>query len=214
MKGAIFDMDGLLLDTERIFQETWREMAAERGVTLDAGFTADVCGNSREGTKSVLARWFPGADTEAFMTEAVRRVAEKETDFIPLKPGTLEILEGMRGAGWALAVASSSPTDMVLRNLRIAGIAPYFDAVVTGPEIVHGKPAPDIFLKACEKAGVQTYEAIVLEDSENGIFAAHNAGIRCICVPDMKIPGPEASASTLAVIDDLTRAYELIVSNG
>ncbi len=211
MTGAIFDMDGLLLDTECIFQRTWREMAAERGVTLDESFTAAVCGNSREGTKSVLARWFPGTDTEAFMTEATRRVFEKEASTIPLKKGTLTILEGMRAEGWRLAVASSSGTEMVLRNLRVAGIDHLFDAIVSGPDVVHGKPAPDIFLYAAGRIGVPPADCYVFEDSLNGIRAGYASGARAVMIPDMIPPTEEIRALCFGIWPDLGTAWTQIL---
>ena len=111
MRGAIFDMDGLLLDTERIYQQTWREMAAEYGVALDGRFTADIIGISRAGSLAVIARYLPMVDPDAFVTEGSRRVYEKEAAGIPLMPGVRTILEGLRGLGCGLAVASSSGTE-------------------------------------------------------------------------------------------------------
>ena len=210
MRGAIFDMDGLLLDTERIYQQTWREMAAEYGVALDGRFTADIIGISRAGSLAVIARYLPMVDPDAFVTEGSRRVYEKEAAGIPLMPGVRTILEGLRGLGFGLAVASSSGTEMVLRNLRVAGLDPYFDAVVSGQDVQRGKPAPDIFLYAAQRLGLDAAQCYVFEDSLNGIRAGHAAGSRAIMIPDLVAPTEEVAALCAAIFPDLGAAWEAI----
>lgn len=203
-------MDGLLLDSERLFQKAWRELAAEYGVTLDTRFPLEMSGTSRESSYEVIRRWFPGAEPASFHAEGVRRVVEMEKDGIPLKPGVLEILEGLRGAGFRCAVGSSSPEDMVLHNLRVTGIEGYFDAVVAGEHVKNGKPAPDIFLLAAERLGFPTAECYVFEDSHAGIHAGHDAGCRAILIPDVLPPTDAIRPLCAGIFDSLSLAWEAI----
>ena len=170
MKGAIFDMDGLLFDTENIYQETWNELAAENGVTLGADFVGDICGTS-------------GAH--------MKRVRQKLKVYVPKKPGAEWIVKAFHDRGMRLAVASSSYPEQIESNLKLAGMREYFDAVVSGKEVEHGKPAPDIFLLAAERIGCTPETCYVFEDSENGIHAGKAAGCTAIMIPDVLVPSEE-----------------------
>ncbi|MBR1497252.1 MAG: HAD family phosphatase [Oscillospiraceae bacterium] len=213
MKGAIFDMDGLLFDTERLFQRVWHEMAAERGLTLDGGFALAVCGTTGAAEEAVVRRYFPGAEPAAVIEELNRRTRALEQTEVPLKPGVHTILEGMREGGWRIAVASSSPPDMIRHNLSLTGLRDFFDELVSGNEAARGKPFPDIFLLAARRLGLPAADCWVFEDSVNGVRAGIAAGCKTVMVPDLVPPLPEFYAQCAGVWPDLAAAWEQIAAN-
>ncbi|MBE7003531.1 MAG: HAD family phosphatase [Ruminococcaceae bacterium] len=208
MQGAIFDMDGLLIDSERIWQSQWRAIAAERGITLPDSFPGEICGTAGARTLEVLRLRFQTEDAQTVRDECARRVHKLEENGVPLKPGARDILTGLRAAGWRVAVASSSPMDMIRHNLSLDGIDGYFDALVSGQEVANGKPWPDIFLRAAEKLGLAPEECYVLEDSLSGVEAGWRAGCRTIMVPDLMQPTDEARARCFRICRDLNEAWE------
>ena len=133
-------------------------------------------------------------DPDALMTACKARVMEIEETELDLKPGAAALLKTLHAAGWKLAVASSSPRVMVIKNLEHAGIAAWFDQVICGGEVARGKPCPDIFLLASARLGLDPADCLVLEDSPNGLRAAKAAGCRPIMIPDLVRPTPELLA--------------------
>ena len=126
-----------------------------------------------------------------------------ETEGVPVKKGLLVLLNYLKENGYKTIVATSSNRDRVDTILAQAHITQYFDDSICGDEVTHGKPHPEVFLKSCEKLGVKTDEAFVLEDSEAGIQAASSAGIKVICIPDMKYPTEEYANKTYKILDSL-----------
>ena len=184
MKGAIFDMDGLLLDSERLYQSCWHQLARDRGLSLPSDFAVRITGSGPK-------------------RECMAMMVEREKTDLQLKPGAADLLPALKKAGYRLAVASSSPRDMVLTNLGRTGIDGYFDVVVCGDEVSRGKPDPDIFLLAAERLGLLPGDCYVLEDSPNGLLAARAAGCRPVMIPDLVPPAPEF-AGFASVYPDLT----------
>lgn len=195
-KAAIFDMDGLMFDTERLYQESWMALAAEFGQVPDPAFPTAVAGTAGEGMRRVIRSHYPDLDPERFIAACFQRVRSITQSHLPEKPGLRTLLELLKSRGVCMAVASSSQEDIILRNLHTAGVETYFDAVVssTDPAVRDGKPAPDVFLYAAKKLGVEARECYVLEDSLNGIRAGHAAGALPIMVPDTMEPTEEIRA--------------------
>lgn len=179
MKGAIFDMDGLLFDTENIYQETWNEPAAENGVTLGIDLVGDICGTSGAHMCRVIEKHYGVADGSVIMEECMKRVRQKLKVHVPKKSGAERIVKTFFDKGIRLAVASSSYPEQIESNLKLAGMREYFDAVVSGKEVKHGKPAPDIFLLAAERIHCTPETCYVFEDSENGIRARKSSRMHC-----------------------------------
>lgn len=202
-RGAIFDMDGVLFDTERVYQETWHEIAAERQVELDGGFLKAITGTNGETMRRVVKEFYHTDDASEVIGQCMKRVREKLTVRVPMKKGVLEILQYFQAEGLRIAIASSSSREQILSNLRLTGISEYFDEIVSGAEVAHGKPAPDIFLKAAEKIGLAPGECFVFEDSENGVKAGHAAGCVTVMVPDLIEPSPELRNYCSGICPDL-----------
>ncbi len=210
MRGAIFDMDGLLIDSERLWQGEWHALAAERGLTLADTFAGDICGTGGAHTREVVARYFRTDDPETVMRLCSERVHRLEERGVPLKPGVHTILAGLRTAGYRIAVASSSPMDMIRHNLRLAGVEEQFDVLTSGREVTRCKPDPDVFLLAAERLGVPPEECYVFEDSRVGIEAGWRAGCRAVMIPDLVQPDARTREMCFGVYRDLGEAWERI----
>ncbi len=187
MKAVVFDMDGLMFDTERLAMAAWDYAGEKMGLGKAGYMVMKTLGVTAERADEIWRDEF-GADVD---TEAMRRYGREFTDDfyehnkVPVKYGLYELLNLLKSAGIKTAVASSSTRRAVLRNLESAGITDKFDVIVSGETAAHSKPAPDIYLKACELLGERAEDCIALEDSRNGLWAAHNAGCRVIMVPDL-----------------------------
>lgn len=190
-KGAIFDMDGLLFDTERIYQQTWHEIAGERNIVLGDEFIKRISGTAGADTLHIIEEYYHVTDGAAIAGDCVERVKNKLAVHVPIKEGVHEILDYFKEKNVAMAVASSSGMQQIESNLHVAGIRDYFQAVVSGTETGRGKPYPDIFLYAAGKIGHRPEDCLVFEDSENGIKAGHAAGCITIMIPDLMEASPE-----------------------
>lgn len=210
LKGAIFDHDGLMFDTEKIWQKNWNGIAAEMGITLPEKFKHDICGTNGDLMRSVIRKYYHVEDGHAIQEECVRRVQKDENVHIDAKPGLTDILNMFHKHGVKMAVASSSPKEMLNRNLKNAGVLEYFDAIVSGTELKRGKPYPDIFLKAAEELHLDPHDCYVFEDAYNGVRAGHAAGCKTIMVPDLVQPDDEIRGIADGVCTTLKEASDLI----
>lgn len=215
MKAVVFDMDGVIFDSERRVLECWQQVAANHGFEGIEGVFYNCLGLNRAKTKLVMLKHY-GEDFpyEEFRQEAsVLFHSRYDGGRLPMKPGVVEMLTALKEHGMKVALATSTRSQTVLPDLRDAGILPYFDAVVCGDMVENGKPAPDIFLKACELVGVAPEEAFGIEDSFNGIRSATSAGLRTIMVPDMKEPDEEMRGLAEVVLPSLVEARQYILSD-
>ena len=213
MRGAIFDMDGLLLDSERIWQTCWYAVAAEMDVALLEDFTADVCGTGGSRMEEVVRKHYHTSEPKAVIEAVRERVYQLEENGVPLKPGAEVILSGLRERGFRLAVGSSSPIEMIRKNLGLAGIDLYFDALTSSREAARPKPAPDVFLLAAKKIGLPPEECYVFEDSPSGVEAGYRAGCVTVMVPDLVEPTEEIRARCSLVCPSLSEAWRTICEN-
>lgn len=205
VKAVIFDLDGLLVDTETICYQILKEILARFGHPFSLEeYTRDYSGKPETANSAHLAAayqlpWTP----EETLERILRREEELHTQGVELKPGAKELLAYLQETGRGIAVASSSTRDRALNLLDQHGVTGYFQQFVFAGEVERGKPAPDVFLKACEKLGEAPEDCLVLEDSEAGIQAAHAAQIPVICVPDLKTPEQRFLDLTAAVCPSL-----------
>lgn len=204
--AAIFDMDGLMLDTERLFVRVAVEVAEQMRFPITEEHIIKTIGLNEADTTRAYLEFLGGNasgldDYQARMHEAYDDRIRTEEDL--LKPGVCELLRHLRGKGLKMAVATSTRRERTMRLLNRTGLLEYFGAVVCGDEVERGKPDPAIFLLACEKLGVEPDEPVIFEDSVNGLRAAIAAGIRCVLVPDLIRPAPELERLAYAVAADL-----------
>ncbi len=193
MKAVIFDMDGLMIDSERVTYDGYVIEFKKLGYTYTEEFYKKLLGKRMPQIYEIHRQAFgKDIDAEGISANVHKYMADRfETEGVPLKKGLIELLQYLKAHGIRTVVATSSTRDRVDHIFELAQIAEYFDASVCGDEVTHSKPHPETFLKACEKIGVSPSEAIVLEDSEAGIEAAYRGHIPVICIPDMKYPEPQ-----------------------
>lgn len=185
-------MDGLLLDTERLFQQALVASAAGTGFPVDDAFVLRMVGLHRDACRILLTDTF-GADfpLDAFYEESEWRFAESCAAGIPLRPGVVALLDHLAAMGIPHAVATSSPTPQAQDHLREAGLLDRFATIVTRSDVANPKPAPDPYLLAAERLGARPAHCLALEDSHNGVRAAAAAGMAVIMVPDLLAPTDE-----------------------
>ena len=209
-KGVIFDMDGTLFDTERLYAVTWGVTAEHMGYEPHPDFPRAVAGSSGEGQREIIRRFYPGVDAQAFQDYCYARIAELVAGGPPDKPGVREILAFFRERGVKIAVASSSGHEVIETDIRNAGIESFFDAVVSGEDVEHGKPAPDIFLLAAKLLGCAPEDCYVFEDSLNGVRAGIAAGCATIMIPDMVPPAEDFRESCAGIYPSFFEAIDAL----
>ena len=212
--GAIFDMDGTLVDTEKFFRDAWIETADEFGVERKPELAAAMSGSQRIKMPEILRRFHPTVDAEKYIERVYEQVAIRREQGIELKTGALEILEYFRAKKIPMAVASSSTAAVVAKSLERVDIKKYFSVIIGGDEVSVGKPAPDIFLLAAEKIGVAAEDCYIFEDSFNGIRAAAAAKSAAIMVIDCVPPTDEIRALCSGVYENLNDALAAIREGG
>ena len=214
IRALVFEMDGLLFDSERVVQKSWY-IAGERlgypgiGDHIYHTLGFNVVRRS-EYFRSVFGEEFPGEQFNQMTREIFHRLKEEEG--VPKKPGVEALLSYGKEHGYLLGLATSSRREYSTHLLQDGGIWDYFDAAVFGDMVTHAKPDPEIYQKACEALGAAPQEAVALEDSPNGIRSAHAAGMRTIVVPDLVQPDGEIrrlctwQCASLADVIDLLNA--------
>lgn len=212
IQAVIFDIDGLMLDTEAISKRSWGSVMAPAGYALTDEVYHQMIGRTEADVRHLLAdvfgSQFPFDEMYHRREDRFHELVTNEG--IPLKPGLLDLLAFVEAEKLGKAVASSTYAKLAELKLTIAGIRQHFQIIVTGDQVRRGKPAPDLFLEAARQLGIAPAACVVLEDSQAGIRAAHAAGMRSVLVPDMQPPGDEVRALASAVLTDLGQVPEMI----
>lgn len=193
ISGVIFDMDGLMTDTERLFIDLWCQIRREQGQPEYREVMIHCIGLDHEKTHAYLAETV-GPDfnyTPVFQQISVRSRAYCETHGVPVKPGLYELLDYLDGHGIPYAVATSTKSENARFRLQNIGVLSRLRGLVTGDMVTAGKPQPEIFQKAAQLLELSPEKCLVLEDSPHGILAAHRAGCRPMMIPDLKQPDVE-----------------------
>jgi len=211
VEAVLFDMDGLLLDTEALYIVAMQAAA----VTLDREMPLDFCHSmvgipGHECSLMIEAYYGAGFSIEEFRTHYSAEIRHLLEAGIPVKPGVVELLDFLAGRGLPLAVATSAARPTAEDHLAKAGLLGRFQAVATRDDVARAKPHPDIYLEAARRLGVAPERCIAFEDSNVGLTAAHAAGTMAFMVPDILPPLPEVRAKCLRVFDDLHEARRLL----
>ena len=211
-RGAIFDMDGLLFDTETLYQRGWTIIADEFGVARKPELGKACCGTCGDLTVQIVHQFHPTVDAKAYIRRVIEYVHDEAEKNLPLMAGVREIITYFHEQGIRIATASSSSVAQIEKNLTQSGLRNYFDAIVGGDLVAHGKPAPDIFLMAAARIVIPAEECYVFEDGYNGLRGAAAAGCAPIMIPDTMPPTDEKRAlcagiypSLLAVMDAIQK---------
>lgn len=212
INAVIFDMDGLMFDTEALAKEAWLRVGAQLGWPITEKEIAQIRGRTPAASAEIFRASF-GPDFDYPKAKALRNAMVEEfidREGVPVKRGLVRLLEQLRQAGFPTAVASGSPRKTIEKYLAMAGLGSCFDAIVSAEDAARSKPAPDVFLLAAERLGIPAGNCLVLEDSANGLQAASRAGMVCVCIPDIAPPDPASLALAAAVFPDLSYVYDWI----
>ena len=210
--AVIFDMDGLMIDSERVSIACWSEAAAESGLPLDETFFVRMVGLGDRDSQALLRGQGVSDAVIAAMAARCHDLYEARTQTgLPLRPGIVELLELLKAHGIPRAVATTTRQPRANRKLAAAGLLPYFDAVITSGDVAHPKPAPDIYLLAAQRLGKDPERCLALEDSPAGTRAAVAAGMTVIQVPDLVHPDEELRALGHRIVGSLVDAHALLV---
>lgn len=212
-KLIIFDMDGLMFDTEPLYFKANMKTAEKVGIPFDYDFYQQYIGSSDKDFFDAMYRQFDKDKVDLFKTYSEKDLKEALFADAPvLKEGLTDLLSFLKEKGYNTVVASSSERHIVNQLLLKAGIKDYFDGVVGGDEVEQSKPEPEIFIKARNLIPDQTLDVLVLEDSFNGIKAAEAAGYPVVMVPDLIEPSEEIRKITLDICHDLHEVLRKIKS--
>jgi HAD superfamily hydrolase (TIGR01509 family) len=214
ISAVIFDMDGLMLDTETLAREAWFATMRDFGIDLTDEVYLQVLGTTGARTRQIFTEAYGDhipidqmyARKQMLLDDAVMRGRVKT------KPGLIELLDYLDARQIKKAVGSSTVHALVLKKLGTVGLVDRFPVIVGGDDVVRGKPAPDIFLRCAELLGVSSSVCLVLEDSDNGVRAAHAAGMCVIVVPDLKPPAKDVQALAWQIVGSLHDAIHYIHS--
>lgn len=212
ISSVLCDMDGLLLDTERIARDTFVEACRAFGIEPDITVYHRCIGTNHARTQQVLiegyGRDFPLVGIEALWLEKYHALVWDNS--VPLKPGARGLLEYLAAHGLRRAVVTSSRQESAERKLANAGLLPFFEFVLGGDRIINSKPHPEVYLTACRTLGEEPANCLALEDSDHGVMAAHSAGLRVVQVPDLLQPSAEVLALGHEVLPSLTAVEAML----
>jgi HAD superfamily hydrolase (TIGR01509 family) len=211
VRAVVFDMDGLIVDTEVVFRDVMMEASEARGLNLPEEVFLRMVGLPDHGSRAVaMAHFGDGFDFDPWMAHAWELAHARIEAGVPVKAGVVELLDYLDQAALPRAICTSSRHETVERHLGPVGLLKRFHAVVAAGDYARGKPSPDPFLAAAVRLGVDPASCVALEDSHNGVRAAAAAGMMTIMVPDLLPPTDEMRALCLAVADDLHAVVEIL----
>lgn len=207
--AVIFDMDGLMLDTERMARKAWKRALSEEGFSIDDAEYLRLIGRTVQDAEMILKEVFGNGlpFQQIFDQRQAYYDLDIEQNGIPVKPGLLELFDYLEAKQITKAVASSTPCWFAVRKLAHVGIEKRFCTIVCGDMVERGKPAPDLFLETARRINMPPEQCVVLEDSEAGIQAAYSAGMVPIMVPDLKPPSADTAAAAYRILPTL---YDVI----
>lgn len=210
--AVVFDMDGVIFDSERAVMQCWKEVASRHNIPDIEKAILACTGTTMVRTREIMLDLY-GADfpyDEYARESSAIFHSRYDGGRLPMKPGVKELLTFLKERGKKIALASSTRQQVVTDELRDAGIIEYFDRIICGDMVSRSKPAPDIFLKACEELNVSPSDSYAIEDSYNGIRAAHAGGLHPIMVPDLLPADEEMQSLAEIILPNLTSVIEYL----
>jgi len=203
IRAVVFDLDGVLIDSEQVWDDIREALAHERGGRWHEGAQRDMMGmSSPEWSRYMHERIGLAEPPEEINRIVVERMLERYAEGPPWLPGAIDAVRRL-AADFVLGLASSSNRELIDRVLEAGGIAACFRATASSEEVAAGKPAPDVYLEVARRLGVDPHECTAIEDSHNGIRSAKAAGMRCVAIPNAHFPPGEATAEADAVVASL-----------
>ena len=205
VRGVLFDMDGVVLDTEKLYARFWREAAAALGYDMSYEQALGMRSLSSTAGQEQLERYFgKGVSRAEFRKKRIELMdAYIDVHGVDLKPGIRELLDHLDDCGVKAAITTSSPPERVRRYLGPHGLLERFERLCSGAEVAHGKPEPDIYLYGAACLGLRPEECIAIEDSPAGVLSAYRAGCKTVMVPDLDQPDTETERLLYAKADSL-----------
>ncbi|GLR05577.1 phosphatase [Vibrio hyugaensis] len=202
-QAAIFDMDGLLLDTERVCMRVFQEACEAQNLPFHKDVYLSIIGRNAAGIEVIFRKAY-GEDLDRLHKEwRTRYDAVVKHQAIPVKDGVIELLEWLKEKGIPTAVATSTAKEVAQKKLELAGLSKYFDNLTTGCEVSHGKPDPEIYLLAASRLNIDPSKCLAFEDSNNGVRSSVAANMVTFQIPDLVDPCEEVRAFDHAIVPSL-----------
>lgn len=212
IRGVLFDMDGLVLDSEKLYTRFWMASANDLGYPMTYEQALGMRSLNRDLGQAKLTEYFgPGASYHQIRQHRIELMDAYIAEYgIDLKPGIRELLAYLKGNGILCAITSSSPMVNIQRHLAVHGLLDSFDKLCTGYDVPNGKPAPDIYLLGAAALNLKPEDCLALEDSPTGILSAYRAGCLPVMIPDLDQPAEETTAILYAKADSLIDVIGLL----
>ena len=212
IRGVLFDMDGLVLDSEILYTRFWREACGFYGFPMTRQQALGMRALNRQAGEARIRGYFgPEADYSRLRAKRIELMdAFIEENGVEVKPGIFRLMDYLQEKGIATAITSSSPLPRIKAHLARHGLDTRFDRLCSGHDVAHGKPAPDIYLYGAEALGLRPEECLALEDAPAGICSAYRAGCLTVMIPDQDQPAPETEAMLYARADSLADIVDLL----
>ena len=210
--AIVFDMDGVIFDSEKCVLDCWIELADKYGIPdIKKNFLACTGTNAAKTREIMMEAYGPDFDYDGFAKEAsVNFHSKYDNGNLPMKPGVFELLDHLKEIDKRIALASSTRLATVEHQLKHAGVYDYFDEIITGDMVTKSKPDPEIYLLACEKIGIAPSRCYAIEDSYNGIRSAYSGGLRPIMVPDLLPADDEMKEKSEVVLCNLISVIDYL----
>ena len=212
--AVVFDLDGVIIDSEQLWDEVREGLARERGGRWSEEAQADMMGmSSTEWSRYMHEVVGLPEPPEEINREVVRRMLVRYSEHLPLIDGAVDAVKRV-ATDWPLGVASSSNRELIDHVLELSGLAPYFEVTVSSEEVERGKPAPDVYLEAAHRLGVEPSHSAAIEDSANGIRSAHAAGMHVVAIPNRAFPPPGDVLALANVVLESIKEFDPDVIRG